>query len=205
VRLFTPSGSTSTVAVEDDGIGIPNGICENIFRYEIKTTTSGTAGEIGHGFGLPFSREIMEAHGGTLTVECENDFGCTFFAQLPYVKPKVLLVDDEPKIRFLYRSYLAKMELEIFEAENGEEALQMIETEKYHLIITDLSIPIMDGFVFMSHLKSDPKTDNIPVIVLTSDSSLETRTKVLQMGADDFSSKMIKPNEFLPHVSRFLA
>jgi CheY-like chemotaxis protein len=93
----------------------------------------------------------------------------------------------------------------ISEAGNGKEALDMIEAGNYNLVITDLSMPVMDGLVLIDRLKSDPKTKNIPLIVLTSDSSLETRTKVLQMGADDFSSKMIKPSEFLPRVSRFLA
>ena len=205
IRLYTPTDNDCTIAIEDDGVGISKKKLKDLFSFEKKTNTTGTAGETGHGLGLPFSREIIETHGGTLKVESNEGIGCTFFAELPYNKPKVLLVDDEPNLRFIYRNYLEEMELDIHEAENGKEALRMIESEEYHLVITDISMPIMDGFTFMTHLKGDSKTENIPIIVLTSDSSLETRTKVLQMGADDFSSKMVKPNEFLPRVSRFLA
>jgi len=205
IRIYTPTDNNCTIAIEDDGVGISNNRLKDIFSFEKKTTTTGTAGETGHGLGLPFSREIIEAHGGTLKVTGKEGMGCTFYAELPYRKPKVLLVDDEPNLRFIYRNYLQEMALDIHEAENGQDALRMIEAEEFHLVITDISMPIMDGFTFMTHLKSNSKTENIPIIVLSSDSSLETRTKVLQMGADDFTSKMIKPNEFLPRVSRFLA
>jgi signal transduction histidine kinase len=83
VRLFIPAKSPSTIAVKDNGAGIPKSFLPDLFRHEVKTSTIGTEGEKGTGLGLPYCREIMEAHGGSLTVESTEGKGSTFYARLP--------------------------------------------------------------------------------------------------------------------------
>ncbi|MBI5637240.1 MAG: PAS domain S-box protein [Nitrospinae bacterium] len=81
VRIYLPE--PGTVAVEDTGTGIPPSLLPNIFKYEIKTSICGTAGESGTGLGLPLSCDIMKAHGGDLRVESEVGKGSTFYIVLP--------------------------------------------------------------------------------------------------------------------------
>jgi PAS domain S-box-containing protein len=73
----------STVGVRDTGIGMSADVIPKLFQVEEKTSTPGTNGEQGTGFGLPFSQDIMHAHGGELRVESEPGKGTTFFVHLP--------------------------------------------------------------------------------------------------------------------------
>jgi len=82
VRIYLPEGEPSTVAVEDTGLGIEPERIEMLFTYEQKTSSLGTSGERGTGFGLPLVKDIVEAHGGTLHVESVPGKGCTFFVRL---------------------------------------------------------------------------------------------------------------------------
>ncbi len=82
VNVYLPEGKRDTIAVADTGIGIPPALQANIFKYEEKTNRAGTAGEIGTGFGLPLSHDIMKAHGGGLHVESEAGKGSTFYIVL---------------------------------------------------------------------------------------------------------------------------
>ncbi|MDH4184918.1 MAG: PAS domain S-box protein [Nitrospinota bacterium] len=78
-------GQLQIVEVRDTGLGVPRNILENLFRHDVKTTTLGTAGERGSGFGLPLAMDIMKAHGGTITVETEEGVGSLFTMILPQV------------------------------------------------------------------------------------------------------------------------
>ncbi len=68
IRLFVPPGRKTTIAVQDTGVGINEKLLPNLFKHEVKTSTKGTAGEDGTGFGLPFAYEIMQEHGGDLSI-----------------------------------------------------------------------------------------------------------------------------------------
>ncbi|MBI4829815.1 MAG: PAS domain S-box protein [Nitrospinae bacterium] len=83
VRVFVPEGKSNTMAVADTGPGVGPELCRDLFLHEIKTTTTGTAGERGAGLGLPLSYDIMKAHGGTLRVKSQKGKGCVFYAELP--------------------------------------------------------------------------------------------------------------------------
>lgn len=82
IRFYIPEGRNMTVAVEDNGIGIKEESLPKLFKIEEKTSTPGTAGEQGTGFGLPFSQDIMIAHGGLLSVQSVYGQGTTFFIEL---------------------------------------------------------------------------------------------------------------------------
>lgn len=204
VAIFVPPGQRSTIAVWDTGVGISKERLPKLFKYEEMTSTTGTAGERGTGLGLPFSMDIMQAHGGTIRMESTLGEESTFYAQLPCVRPRVLIVDDEVTERILIKEYLKNLGVEIIESENGEEALQSIKKRQPHLIIADIIMPVMDGFDLLERVKKDPETANIPVIVLTNDSLMETRNRAFQLGADDFVHKFIVAEDFIPRVKRFV-
>jgi len=83
VRFFIPENQPDTLAIEDTGIGIQAEVVPKLFKIEEKTSTPGTGGEQGTGFGLPFSNDIMLAHQGKITIESTPGEGTTFYISLP--------------------------------------------------------------------------------------------------------------------------
>ncbi len=203
ITFFVPPDAPWVIALKDTGVGIDGKMIENLFRYDVKTAGTGTAGEKGTGLGLPLCQEIMEAHGGTLEVESKEGMGTVIYARLPYVKPTILLVDDEEVARYIMNAKLAQVNASSIEARSGVEALEILEEEKVHLILLDIIMPGMDGFEVLRRLKENGDTQNIPVIVVTSDSRIETRDLALRMGAEDFISKPVKEEELIPRVRKF--
>ncbi|MBF0161008.1 MAG: response regulator [Magnetococcales bacterium] len=204
IRLFCLEDAPITLAVQDNGVGIAKKQQAKIFCLEEKTSTLGTAGEHGTGLGLPFSLELMKAHGGTLTVESKEGEGSTFFAHLPVVTPHVLLVDDDADFRLLLRYRLRPEQVTVTEADNGLTALHLTTTQTFHMIIADVQMPGMNGFEFLRELRNRPETSGIPTILVTGDDAIATREKAFQLGANDFITKPFDVAEFLPRVRRFL-
>ena len=203
IRVFTPPAQPTAVAVQDRGVGIPAEVVPKLFKLEEKVSTPGTAGERGTGFGMPFSHNIMEAHGGTLRVESQIGAGSTFFAELPVVKPRVMVVDDQSMARNILSMHLSTLGVEVTEAGDGREALSMLKgPEKPHLILLDIVMPEMDGFQLLEALQRDPATQSIPVIMVTGDDKIETREKALRMGAVDFTVKPVVVPDLIPRVRR---
>ncbi|MEO5352812.1 MAG: response regulator [Magnetococcus sp. XQGC-1] len=204
VRLYCLEDAPTTLAVTDNGVGISKKRLGKIFCLEEKSSTIGTAGEHGTGLGLPFSRDLMQAHGGTLTVESREEAGSTFFAHLPEVTPRILVVDDDVEFRQLLLHRLQPERATIIEADSGLTALHLLGEQSVHLIIADIQMPGMDGFEFMKALRNKPATSDIPAILVTGDEAITTREKAFQMGANDFVTKPFDYADFLPRVRRFL-
>ena len=81
--------------------------------------------------------------------------------------PKVLVVDDELGIRELLRGMLYEAGYDVIEAATGDAALECAHRERPDVVLMDLIMPVMDGFEALAHLKENPATRNIPVIMLT--------------------------------------
>lgn len=203
ITVFTPPGLKSAIAVRDTGKGVNEKQMPNLFRHEVTTSTPGTAGELGTGLGLPYSYDIMKAHGGDITVESAPGKGSVFCAMLPYVRPIALVVDDDPMALLVVRSHLEKIHIEVMEAASGEQALSAMKDRRPHIIITDIVMSGMDGFALLDRLKQDSATSGIPVIAMTSFNG-DTREKAFRHGADDFVSKPIEVGDFIPRVRRFV-
>ena len=107
---------------------------------------------------------------------------------------KILVVDDEPDIRELLIDELMDSGYETVEAENGAEALeQEVQAENPDLVLLDLMMPVMDGIQALKVLKSDPKTANLPVILLTAVSADEGEQRALEMGVNHYVTKPWEP------------
>jgi PAS domain S-box-containing protein len=203
ITFFVQPGLKSAIAIRDTGKGVDERIIPNLFKHEVKTTTVGTAGERGTGLGLPYSYDIIKAHGGEITVESAPGKGTVFCVMLPYVRPIALVVDDEPMALLIVRSHLERIGIEVTEAVSGERALSAIKERRPHIVITDLSMPVMDGFDLLDRLKKDGATRDIPVIMMTSADGA-ARDKAFRHGADDFVKKPIEAEDFVPRVRRFV-
>ncbi len=202
IAVLLPAGQESAIAVKDTGVGISAKNLPNLFRQEVKTTTRGTAGEKGTGLGLPYCYGIMETLGGTLRVESTEGEGSIFYAELPFVKPRILLVDHDESARASLRKYLDSLQLDILEAKSGEEAIAMVAESPPNLIISDTILPGLDGMELIERLKSQRETKAIPIIVTTADNQIETREKALRVGAIDFISKPVVNEDLIPRVRK---
>lgn len=205
ITIFIPGHKGTGLAVRDTGTGINADILPDLFKHEVKTSTRGTGGESGTGLGLPLCHDIMVFHGGDLTVESIVGQGTVFFAALPFVRPEILLVDDNPSDRYFLKECLSGLDINIYEAENGEQALSRIAEYAPHLVISDLMMPVMDGYGLLRNIRQESKTRNLPFITVTSTSDEEAHRRSFALGANDFVTKPFSKEEVVARVRRFVA
>lgn len=117
-------------------------------------------------------------------------------------KAKILIVDDEPLIRDALAFKLTKDGYEVDTAEDGEKAIQKIESEEYHIIISDIMMPFISGFELVKILKE--RGTDAPVLMLTSLNSETAVLKAFDLGADDFMTKPFSPNELSVRIKKLL-
>lgn len=205
VEIFVPDDAPGSLAVRDHGVGISPANLERLFRAGDKVQTRGTAGETGTGFGLRLCHTIVAAHDGELTVRSALGAGSTFAIRLPTRRPRVLVVDDSSIHRKIVATLLQNLGCETEEAPDGREALaRMAADEPPHLVVMDLFMAGMDGFTLLEELQALPATCEVPVIVITADEQLETRERVLALGAHDYTTKPLTLHDFIPRVRRFV-
>lgn len=118
----------------------------------------------------------------------------------------VLIVDDSKETRQEIIQTLRKNKSLkfVFEANNGLEALRLIADAKVDLILTDLIMPVMDGFKLIETIRKDERFNDVPIILLTIRSNLEDRVKGLELGAWDFLVKPVHPVELNARVKAML-
>lgn len=116
----------------------------------------------------------------------------------------VLIVDDSPTIRGFAKIFLKSLDVTIYEAEEGMQALEIVRQTPPTLAIVDINMPGMDGLTFTRELRKDPRFAALPVVLLTGDRSEETRQKGLEAGATDFIEKPIKGGELQAMVRKYL-
>lgn len=210
---FCHAGDTVTISIQDDntivvsdaGVGIESNRLDKLFSYEEKTSTVGTAGETGTGFGLPLCMDIMKAHDGDIRVETALNEGSRFFLELPQVIPKILVVEDSLPSRQIVKIMLSSLDAEILEATTGAEAVDIIETTRPDLILSDIHMPEMDGFELLEKVRGDESLEGIIFFIMTSDDELEIREKAFRLGADDFLNKPVAKSDMIPRIRRYLA
>lgn len=120
---------------------------------------------------------------------------------------KLLIVDDEPHIRMLIEQTLEDLEdegVELLLAENGEQALQIIEKEKPNLVFLDVMMPKMNGMEVCQKVKKELNLSEVYIILLTAKGQEVDRQKGLDMGADRYMTKPFDPDEMLAIAEEIL-
>jgi len=110
-------------------------------------------------------------------------------------RKRILAVDDEPKNVKLLEALLVPQGYEVITALNGKEALQLIDKNEIDLVMLDIMMPECDGFEVTRRLRSQEKTQLLPIMLITSLTGSEERTKGIEAGCDDFISKPFDKNE----------
>ena len=118
-------------------------------------------------------------------------------------KHTILIVEDEEDIQIFLQSYFSNY-YNILVAKNGQEGLEKIKSQQLDLVISDVMMPIMDGFVLCEKIKSDPETCHIPVLLLTALGDDENLIKGLETGADEYVSKPFSLKHLAIRVERLI-
>jgi len=214
--LISPSidNNTFSVVISNDGGLVPETETKNIFApfYRVKDTDT----RPGSGIGLSLSLSLVEFHNGKLTYQYSEDGlnqftlvlpveqkECTFestteeingsaidiaLPATPAGKPVILIVEDQKDMRqFISEELIANYT--ILEAENGEEALSLLEQNTVNLIISDIVMPVMDGYELCNEIKNNIQFSHIPLVLLTAQHNLQSRLKGLNKGADAYMEK----------------
>jgi two-component system alkaline phosphatase synthesis response regulator PhoP/two-component system response regulator VicR len=115
---------------------------------------------------------------------------------------KILAVDDEKHIVRLVQVNLERQGYEVITASDGREALQKVEEERPDLVVLDVMMPYMDGFEVLQHLRRNPSTRDIPVIMLTAKAQDADVFRGWQSGVDCYLTKPFNPMELISFVKR---
>lgn len=116
----------------------------------------------------------------------------------------VLVVDDFEDNRAMYVEYLQFRGFRVAEAVNGLEAVERTQQLRPHVIVMDLSLPVMDGWEATRRIKADPATKHIRVIALTGHAEPAHAKKALDAGCDDFVAKPCLPENLLAKIREHL-
>lgn len=116
----------------------------------------------------------------------------------------LLLIDDDPNLILLVRDYLEFRGYSVITAENGREALDILNGNNPDMIICDVMMPEMDGYAFVEHVRGNPETEWIPVLFLSAKGQSQDRVKGLNTGADVYMVKPFEPEELVAQVESSL-
>jgi signal transduction histidine kinase/ligand-binding sensor domain-containing protein/DNA-binding response OmpR family regulator len=203
-----------SIKVRDTGIGIPDDKKEKIFARFFQHYSAGAVLNQGTGIGLSITKEFVKMHGGAIDVDSEPGKGSVFTIELPLklTEPTVeqpadpipspsgngddgpteaisiLLVEDNEDFRFYLKDNLRNT-CKVLEAVNGKEGWQKALAYHPQLIVSDISMPEMDGIALIKKLKGDKRTSHIPVILLTALTGDEQQIRGLETGATDYITK----------------
>ncbi len=210
----TPTHATVRFSVQDTGIGIPPERQAAIFERFTQVDGSTTRRYGGTGLGLTISKQLVEAMGGKIGVESEPGKGSTFWFELTLEKQleekveqpptpvdllnlKVLCIDDNATSRMILTKILAGFGCQVSTAESGPEGLEMLRAayrakEPYQLILLDMQMPGMDGEQTARAIKSDPTSQEIKIIVLTSMGERGDASRLEALGCAGYLLKPVK-------------
>ena len=207
-------------SITDTGCGISPEQLEAVFDPFTSFSPSG-----GTGLGLPISRRLAEAMGGSLSVESTPEKGSCFTICLPYVEPaekfvltapnpvntlhlteplEVLVVDDLPENLRLIRLLLADTPYVLTIVESGLHALELIRTRRFDVLLTDICMSEMDGITLVRTIRADERKSNarpMRIIGLSANASHEDREAALKAGCDSYLSRPFNTNSLLRAMS----
>ena len=221
------NGQMVRLEVKDDGSGIPEQYQANIFDTFYQINTSDNPRMSGVGLGLSLVKLLVQKHNGSVYVDNRYKDGCCICVDIPYLAAeKVISTESETVIKtptdtetpcsismlivedtadmLEFISTIFKENNTIFKASNGAEALEVLKNHDIDVIISDISMPVMNGFEMLQHIRKSDMFCHIPVIMLTVENSLETRIKGLEYGADAYIEKPFSTKHLKATVDNLL-
>ena len=181
------------IIIKDEGVGIAEKNQEKLFRIDQKFSLSGTSGEKGSGLGLTLVKEIVENQNGDIWFYSKENEGSEFHITLPESQNIILIVEDDPIQRNLYKRIVSKalVHFQVLEAVNGFEAMSILMKNMPSLIITDHDMPLMNGIQLVEALRKKDPHKKVEVIVISAKLDNSIDEKYLELGVKQIHSKPI--------------
>ena len=227
-RVVNESINTVTLcfSVMDTGIGISPDHKKYLFEAFRQADSTTTRRFGGTGLGLNISQKLVKAMGSEIYIESKLGEGSRFYFELELPKAsqaevakfrtkeafntqtvffegeRVLLVEDNELNQDLAMAFLKRMNLTVDLAENGQQAIDYVKANDYKLILMDLQMPIMDGYVATSHVKQ-LKSD-IPIIAMSANAFAEAKERAIEAGVDDFLDKPIVLDKAMAMIAHYI-
>ncbi|MCP4219752.1 MAG: response regulator, partial [bacterium] len=216
-----------TIAIEDSGIGIPLSQQQSIFEAFEQQRGQPAVKYGGTGLGLAITQRLVEMMGGTISVKSEEGKGSTFSVAIKDVavsadsiekdreeeidmdsirfeKALVLVADDKELNRRLLVQYFDVPGLDVLEAQNGREAVQLAKEYRPDLVLLDFKMPLLDGVEATRIFKSTHSLEAIPLIVITASTFGEQVEQLKNAGVDGYLSKPITKQDLFRQIMQFL-
>ena len=227
LRKVTEQGNDFVkIDVADTGIGIKDENKPKIFErfFQEERTSTPYAGS---GIGMHIVKEYVTLHGGTIQVSDNKPQGTVFTVLLPIqnnlsataeekttpaesISTKsegksisLLIVEDNDDFRHFLVDSLKSL-YTVFEAANGQQALNVLATNDIQMVISDVRMPVMDGLELCNKIKGDIRYSHIPVILLTAYITEEQKLEGLNEGADDYITKPFNMDILLLRIQKIL-
>jgi PAS domain S-box-containing protein len=220
------------VTVSDTGQGIAPEFLHHVFERFRQSDSSSTRTHGGLGLGLSIVSQLVELHGGSITAESPGKgMGTVFKIVLPLLsihsearnretsdageqqiltdrqpslqELRVLVVDDEPDARDLIATVLTGRGAEVVAVESADEALQELEQQRFDVLISDIGMPLMDGYGLIERVRQLPieRGGRIPAAALTAYAGVEDRMHLLSAGYQIHIPKPVEPAELATVVA----
>jgi len=231
IILSFPEGEdTFVITISNDGESISPAIKERIFEPFFCGDESGH--KPGTGLGLPLARSLAEMHRGSLEVVESAELNTVFRLSIPVNQPNSIRLNEEdktdthPAVSSEYtmdvsrptilviednnemRNYIGK-ELNnyynVITANHGKDALGKLSQYGIQLIVSDVMMPVMDGFTFLKTIKTNLEYSHIPVILLTAKNTIQSQLEGLELGADAYIEKPFSMDILQAQIANLLA
>jgi signal transduction histidine kinase/CheY-like chemotaxis protein len=213
--------------IRDTGIGIPADRITDIFESFTQASADTTRTYGGTGLGLSITKKLLCLMDSEIHVESELGKGTCFRFDLRLHIDKesanwgnqkkkkaetrklngikVLLVDDNEVNRFIASSFLKRLDAETHTAENGQEALDMVQRQWYDVVLMDLHMPVMDGYEAAAAIRQleCERCRQIPIFALTADAMSDIKDRAFEAGMNDYVSKPFHPTELYQKIARY--
>jgi len=186
VRIHAEATSDAILLkVSDEGRGIPPEKLDTVFERFQQVEPSDARQKGGTGLGLSICRSIVQQHSGSIWAQRNLGPGTTFYVMLPRVTrasdvspsaalapsarggASILICDDDAGIRTVLSEHLHRQGYTVIEAASGEQALQLAAERQVEAILLDLYMPGLSGWETLQHLRNNPATARIPVVILS--------------------------------------
>lgn len=220
-------------SVSDTGRGIPADELGLLFQPFHQSGTVGTSGEAGTGLGLSIAQGLVRQMGGEIRVESRENQGSVFWFQLP-MKPgavhvgeslatastsallpgplalslqglEVLVTEDNATNQIVAQTVLEQLGCHVSLAATGLEAIEMLRTRKFDLILMDCQMPVMDGYEATRRIRDAELATGgarVPIVAMTANAQTDDRARCLAAGMDDYISKPFVTADLVRVISR---